>query len=88
MDVIFFLILFLPGAYFVLKPIFFHEGNPIEFREDMQDVEERKEELIKELKRLKEEHLRGNITSKDYERLKKSILEELYILIKKFDVEI
>ncbi len=88
MDIIFFLILFLPGAYFVLKPIFFQEEKLIESRQDMKDIDERKEELLRELKALKEELSRGNISIEEYERLKKSILEELYILIKKFDMEI
>ena len=88
MDLIFFLILFLPGAYFVLKPIFLSQGK-LELETDyIKEAEERKENLIRELKNLKRRLDEGEISQEEYDRLKESILEELYVLVKKFKLKV
>ncbi len=88
MDVIYLLLILIPGAYLVLKPIIY--GSKYWPQEPQVDKEilEKRDELINELKRLKELYESRKISKDEFEKLKRPVEEELLLLIKKYNIEI
>lgn len=88
MDVIYLLIILIPGAYFVLKPIMYGSKRWPQEPEVDKEVLEKKDELINELKRLKELYESNKISKDEFEKLKRPVEEELLLLLRKYNIEI
>ncbi len=88
MDIIYLLLILLPGAYLVLKPIMY--GSKYWPQEPQVDKEilEKRDELINELRRLKRLYEENKISKDEFEKLKRPVEEELLLLIKRYNVEI
>ncbi len=88
MDVVYFLLIFIPGAYLVLKPIIYGDKIWPLKGQVSEEILEKKNQLIEELKKLKNLYDRGEISEGEFEKLKKPVEEELLLLIKKYNLEI
>jgi len=88
MDLLYFLLIFIPGAYLVLKPLIYGDKNWPEEAQVEQEILEKKEELINELKKLKQMLESGTISQEEFEKLKRPVEEELLLLIKRYNLDI
>ncbi|GEM_PF-3525137 len=88
MDLLYFLIIFVPGAYLVLKPIIYGDKVWPGDEEVQKEILEKKDELIKELRKLKDLLDEGKISKEEFEKLKRPVEEELLLLIKRYNLEI